>query len=166
MDLTSIWETAGTEIKADRPSFEPLAKGEYVAVVDEAGIELKSQTEGRANFKFKVVDGEHKNRVLFRNIPLNAEDAAHWGLKALRKDFEALGIDLTPKKLEDFGPALYKLMGKKLKVYVTQSKPDAQTGKIYNRTYINGYFNAAEAIEGAGTGNAPPSMNTDEELPF
>lgn len=139
-------------------NFEPLPKGNYTAVIDDVSIALSSDGD-EVEWVFKVVDGDFKNRKLWRKINFQYD----WAMGAFKQDVATLSLDSTKcKDLKDFGPILQETIGKKVKIHVTQ-KP-GKTGKVFNNAYINGWFNAAESV--GPESPAALSLDESEELPF
>jgi len=143
---------------------KPFVAGRYVGQVVNAAVNLSGPGDPRVDWEFKVVsDGDYKNRKLWKTSMLNAK-----GMKYFKKDMESL---LVTDQFDDFDQLAGSLKGflnKKLELYVKSvDKDDAEAGKYayWDRTYINGLYNAALDAN-AETKTAPPASDTGEEIPF
>lgn len=76
-------------------SFSPIPAGTYEVVVDECEVkETKSQTGEYINTKFKVVGGDHDDRVLWHmfNIKNDNAKAVEIGLGQLKSFMKCAGL--------------------------------------------------------------------------
>lgn len=136
-----------------RQAFSVIPAGEYPAVITESVMKNTKDNNGRyLSLKLQILDGPHKNRVLFDNLNLinngpkkaETEAIAQGTLKAI---YEAVGV----QKVNDSS----ELHNKPLRIKVAV-KPDTMHGQ---RNTVNDYLPihagpAAPAI-GAPTGSPP-----------
>ena len=99
LNLNDVDENAG--------GFECMPKGEYEAIVDEYEFGTSKKGAPMITWKFRIVEGEFDNRVLFFYTVLNQQ----FGLAALKKTLIALGMDIDwgnfdPQQFTDEGEAI------------------------------------------------------------
>lgn len=88
--------------------FECMPKGEYECIVDDCEFGQSQRTGSpMITWKFKVVDEEYQNRVLFFHNVLNKQ----FGIAMLKKTLIALGVDVdlanfNPQTFADEGEAI------------------------------------------------------------
>lgn len=100
LDLSSVDES--------KTGFEAMPKGDYECIVDDCEFGT-SQKSGNPmlTWKFKVVEGDFANRVLFFHNVLNKQ----FGLALLKKALIAIGSEadlagFNPQKFADEGDAI------------------------------------------------------------
>lgn len=156
MDFKTEWG------KTDMPEqketeYKPFVEGKYTAELEEVKLD-KTAAPAKLTFTFKILEGEYKNRKLWKNITLN-EKSFPW----LKQDLHRLKIDATPESEEDICIILNeKGVGATVSIFV---KPRMFEGKQYENVYINGLKNYADVVEGAGTRDEP-RFDSEEEIPF
>jgi Protein of unknown function (DUF669) len=124
--------------------FELIPEGTYSAVIDNSTVDL-TKSPARLSVKYKIVDGEFKNRVLFSNYNMEGK-----GLGFLKKDMKTLGIDYSNVQSEqDVAKLMFGMVGAGVEVYVNQRE---WNGKKYNGTYLNNLSDGT-ADTGAGEWN-------------
>ncbi len=143
----------GFDANAVEPSsdFEPIPAGKYPALITES--EMKANKAGTGNylqFTFQVLDGPHKNRLLWARLNLDNPNAitvqiAKAELSAICR---AVGV-LAPNDSTD----LHNLP----MVIHVKCKKRTDTGEITNE--IKG-FSKKEAPAAAQAANAPPQANS------
>lgn len=96
------------KVDENKTGFDVMPKGEYECLIDDCEFGY-SQSSGAPmiTWKFKVVEGEFANRVLFFHNVLNKE----FGLALLKKTLVSSGADVplagfNPQKFADEGEAL------------------------------------------------------------
>ena len=92
VDFGTIYETAKL---SESPEYSVLPPGMYVAAI--VGSERKETKAGDGaylSFKFQIVDGEHKGRIVFHNLNLwnKSEQATSIAHAELRKLAEAVNL--------------------------------------------------------------------------
>jgi hypothetical protein len=132
-------------------NFEPLPAGKYLAVISDS--EMKSTKSGSGSYlqlTFTVIEGEHKNRVLWARLNLNNPNAT--AVKIARSELSAVcratGV-LTPRDSAELHniPLLITVKCKKR----------TDTGEIENE--VRGYerkASAGQAQQAPVTSSTPP----------
>ena len=89
------WTTPTT-----RPSFEPIPDGKYVALIEESEVKTNRAGDGTyLNLRWRVVQGDYTNRVVFQNITLThaVEKWQKAGEEDLQRLCDCLGMSAWPK---------------------------------------------------------------------
>lgn len=79
---------------AKSQSFDLLPKGNYVAQIEDSDIRTTKSGGEMLGLKWRILDGQHTNRIVFQNINLKNSNpvAVQIGRKALGQIFSAIGI--------------------------------------------------------------------------
>lgn len=146
--MTSEWMDAFDKApQAEEMEFEPVANGEYEAVITNAS--LKAPKEGKpaqVSFEHEITSGKFKGRKVFQNSQLTEKGAPY-----IKKDLATLGHhDVKGGDLPD---TLQQCIGKEVVIYC---KNKEYNGKTYTNVYLN------EVLDP----NRPKQMDMDEDLPF
>jgi len=132
-------------------SFEPIPAGRYLAAITES--EMKPTKSGNGNYlqlTFTIVQGEHKNRVLWARLNLNNPNAT--AVKIARGELSAIcravGVMQPKDSVELHNIPL---------VIVVKLKKRQDTGELTNE--IKGYESKASAAgqaQQAASGDSTP----------
>lgn len=97
-----------------KKDYEPLPLGEYLCEVEDVTFDT---VKSLLTFKYRVIEGAHKNRRLWDNVSV---PKVAWKLKSI---LTALGMDLPPTmKLDES-----RCIGKRVKIAVKHDKYNGKT---------------------------------------
>lgn len=80
----------------EKKTFEPVPEGEYIVTLDDAKEEKFKNGSGRKmTLKFKIAKGDHRNRVIFHDLPIEHTSQAYTasGRKGGDLLLKALGVE-------------------------------------------------------------------------
>jgi len=142
IDLTQF-DDAYAAAPVDERQFGEIPDGKYRVVVDRVEI-TTARTSGNAMLKWrlKILDGQFKNRLLFRNSVLSSPQMIAW----LKSDLHLCGVDL--EKLSDLPGALERLLDIELEV-TKRTRGDFEN--IYFNTRTDG--RTSPSLRGSGSGD-------------
>lgn len=136
-------------------NFDPLPVGEYIASLKEAEMKENSNKNGSfLKLKFKIVEGDYKDRFLFTNLNLDHPKAET--VKMAEEEFATLCNAMGISGAQD----TEELLGQDdivLKVRVTKATANYPAGNA-----IKGY-KAAGGIGGSSKPSRPSSDSSDDE---
>jgi len=157
-----------------------LPDGEYVATVDQIKGEITAEKDKnhKITIVLKVIEGEKKNRLVFKNysFPECDEDSSRWdwlnkSLEFCGNDFALLGnkkeLSESAKTPTDIVEEL-TAMGQDLSgvnVVVNLVTKKANNGKEYQNCFINELYDG-EVAESNDDFGPEPNFDKDDEIPF
>jgi len=80
----------------NKKKFEPIPEGEYVVTLDKAEKEpFKNGSGDKLSLVFKVAKGDHKDRLLFHDLPIKHKSpkAEKFGRKGADILLKAMGVE-------------------------------------------------------------------------
>lgn len=166
------------EKKENDGNFDPIPKGRYACVLENATIE---ETSGNKtpylNLTTTISGGEFNNRKLW--VKLWMTEGAY-NMTSQQLDnllvFKAIGAqDSQGAFMNKAADLVFQLVGKKIEVAVTGH--DVYNDKTYEKTFVTGFLDTPNAaiqsakdarVDGAttATSSATSTVSETEEIPF
>lgn len=140
---------------APQEGFSVIPAGSYIAQIEESEIKpTKSGTGQMLKLKWRVLDGQYKNRVIFGNINIvNANpEAEKIGQRQLSALCHAAGV----LQLQDTAQLHAKPMKVKVKVRVDETGKYDDQNEITNYEAVSGGFAAAPAAPAPASAASAP----------
>ena len=158
--MTGFWDDTNVFEEEEKAKAMTLDEGEYAAVITDTNLDLTG-TYPRARIQYDIFSPDKfKGKRCWSNYKVEGK-----GKYFLKRDLvETLGIAIDHvSNLEELGPAMFQAVNRKVKIFVKLSPKDGAPGQFWENVYLNGLFNQAEKVPGAGYA---PSVDTSEEIPF
>jgi hypothetical protein len=137
-ELEQVFEKAEVKLP-DGNKFEDIPDGEYVVQLVKAELKKFEKTgDKQVSYQLKVMQGDHKGRVVFKNSFLNAK-----GMPFFKSEMAFMGLKMT--KLADL-----KDIMETLNPVDPADRILLRIGKAVNKTnpkYSNIYFNEVLSAE-------------------
>lgn len=144
--------------------FEPIAPGDYKAIIRETAIKINKAGNGRyINITYEIYDGNYKGRLVYGiyNIENPSDQSVAIGMSQLKEVSDAIN---KPKFDEN---SLYKLNGSKLMLQIGIDSKNPEYNRI-KKAYA--FADNVSLPTSKNTNQLQASSNVnellDDELPF
>ena len=147
------WWNEDVEPKKD---FELIPTGQYLAALDDASLDA-TVSPNKLSLTYKLLDGDHKNRLLWQNFTLNQKSAKwiSWQLGALGAHQEAKEAASEDEYYEKLVNAVFALV----------KKPTQVKLKVEIDTYNNKDRNKC-LVDSLEVPNMALGIDSNDEIPF